>query len=740
MKRIIFFIPFLLIVQIAKSQVETNIFPKKNAFEQVKHIKDHPNVSKTKKFPSFDSQKMIEEDKLTENLDIPFRFGKGFDVHITLDDGDWVDVEDGQLWSMEFKSEGAFSINFVFDQFYLPEGAELYITNFDGTMLYGPVTYKHNTKDGYFLTDLIQGDDVKIYLFEPDSVKRGSRLTIKRIVHAYRDFNLSYGNPGASGSCNNDINCYSNWDEESDAVALVLLSDGTERCSGSLLMTADKSFQPFFLSAFHCIDANMDDILSETEISNCENWLFKYQYKKISCGGGSVGGGITYNGADFRAAWENTDFALLEMNSSPIGDTRFSWLGWDRSGNSPNSGTCIHHPKGDVMKISFDNDVINETNYLNISTGTRHWYVDIDNGTLENGSSGSPLFNENRKVVGQLHGGYKGCNNTNQFWFGCLFRSWTGGGTNSTRLSNWLDPCGTGITTINTARSPYITGPSLVCTSGGSFYINNLPSGQTVSWSFSSNLDDNYGGSNFIALYAIGSGSGWVRATINNGCTQSTTIQKNFWVGVPPVPTYTWDATYTIAPGETERIDLLNATIGDATSWTWTPGSYFISCATTTYNTGVGYIGNEVTVASGAPVYSPPLEVPLYVRANNTCGVSNQATATIFIDDGSKSVKTGALVNDYLPNSNVKDNSFFLNAETKEKLIEILDSGDGVVQIIPIQNTLGDIVFYTTNGRQIIKNNITDKEVFLEMNARGLLLYRFVSRNGKVLTGKIIVK
>jgi lysyl endopeptidase len=108
-----------------------------------------------KTFPAFDVQKLIDEDKSNKDLDIPFRFGKGFDTDITLNDGEWSNVEGGRLWSMEFQSKGAYSINFVFNQFYLPDGAELYISDALGTMLYGPVTSKQNTKNGFFLTDLV---------------------------------------------------------------------------------------------------------------------------------------------------------------------------------------------------------------------------------------------------------------------------------------------------------------------------------------------------------------------------------------------------------------------------------------------------------------------------------------------------------------------------------------------------------------------------------------------------------
>ena len=187
MKRVILFFVLISSIQLASGQVETKFFPDGNAFDQVPLIKSQPKATTVKEFPAFDVQKLIEEDKQKEGLDIPFRFGKGFDTHITLADGAWTVVEGGLLWSMEFQSKGAYSINFVFDQFYLPDSAELYISNAIGRMLYGPVTSKQNTKNGYFLTDLILGDNVTIYLFEPVTKRGQSQLSIKRVVHAYKN-------------------------------------------------------------------------------------------------------------------------------------------------------------------------------------------------------------------------------------------------------------------------------------------------------------------------------------------------------------------------------------------------------------------------------------------------------------------------------------------------------------------------------------------------------------------------
>jgi hypothetical protein len=487
MRKIIILFNLVFCICLIHGQIRTTFFQNGNALNQIKHSAEKYKVSKIKQFPPFDVQKFIDEDKQNRGLDIPFRFGKGFDTNITLSDGEWQPLENGRLWLMEFQSKGAYSINFVFDNFYLPDSAELYITNKRGTMLYGPVTYKQNTKNGYFLTDLIVSDDVIIYIFEPEDKKGQTQLNIKRVVHAYRNLfsNMSYGNLGGSESCNNDIACFPDWDKESDAVALVLLSSGTEWCSGSLLMTANNSFSPYFLSAFHCIDSSADGNLSTTEISNAENWMFKFQYKMITCGGSSATSGITYNGAKFRAGWNVSDFLLMEMDNSPIGNTEFSWLGWDRTGTTPTSGSCIHHPAGDVMKISF------EENQFQMSTWgavNNHWLLNFDDGVVQKGSSGSPILDQNKRVVGQLHGNQ----NYNQYLsfcsqpraeYGRFDISWTGGGTNTTRLSNWLDPTGIGTLTINTSRYPVLFGPTQACPDENmTFTIINFPEDATVVW------------------------------------------------------------------------------------------------------------------------------------------------------------------------------------------------------------------------------------------------------------------
>jgi hypothetical protein len=181
--------------------------------------------------------------------------------------------------------------------------------------------------------------------------------------------------------------------------------------------------------------------------SNSASLVVYFNFKSPTCGqqgGGSLAQFMT--GATFLASGSSSDYALVEM-SQPI-DPAFeiSFAGWDRSGDDLPEAIAIHHPSTDEMSISFENDPTTTTSYLSNpvpGNGTHIRVEDWDLGTTEGGSSGSPLFSPDHRVVGQLHGGYAACGNDESDWYGKLSVSWPG-------LSQYLDPLGTGTVTLDT--------------------------------------------------------------------------------------------------------------------------------------------------------------------------------------------------------------------------------------------------------------------------------------------------
>ncbi|NDW12299.1 hypothetical protein D0T50_05275 [Bacteroides sp. 214] len=460
------------------AQVSSSFFTNKNDFDSLPFRKEaltiqHKAAIPTKKMPLVDVQRVRKEDEIQKRQGsvLPLKFGHAFNTKYTLADGTWSSNAISNIWSMTISSTGAYSLNFIFDHLFLPAGACLYIYNTDKSMVYGPVTEKQNTeKDMLFLTDLIKGDEVIIQLLEPINSKEKSSLSISRVVHGYINM-FSEPGIGNASSCHNDITCHSSWSRESDAIAMILLSGGDAWCSGSLLNNTSQDFKPYFLTAYHCLDGSE------------QNWAFRFQYKKAMCNGTTSTSYITLNGANLRSSWQTSDFALLEL-TTPALNQQFTFLGWDKSNNTPTSGTGIHHPAGDVMKISFENNSFQKSTWF---VNNSHWLVYFDSGIVEHGSSGSPILNQDHKVVGQLHGNqnynpFKSYCEQPRAEYGRFDLSWTGGGTNSTRLSNWLDPIGSGVNTVETVKPDFsISGPDQICDQA-TYTISNLPTGATITW------------------------------------------------------------------------------------------------------------------------------------------------------------------------------------------------------------------------------------------------------------------
>jgi hypothetical protein len=144
MKRLLFYlIVFFILANNLAGQVTSNIYSDKSkVFDFYPQFSKILEVAPEIKMPSFDLSSLLNEDEITKNLNIPYRFGKGFDVNYSLSDGLWTKNENGSVWLMKVTSSGAFSLNFIFNELNLPEGSELFIFSYDGSMVYGPVTSK----------------------------------------------------------------------------------------------------------------------------------------------------------------------------------------------------------------------------------------------------------------------------------------------------------------------------------------------------------------------------------------------------------------------------------------------------------------------------------------------------------------------------------------------------------------------------------------------------------------------
>ena len=341
------------------AQVETHYYEMGKS--DVSIIRSVRSNQKVNRMPSFDLAALQREDAKKDSMGGFFRFGKGFDVGYTLADGQWENVEGGRLWTMTFASANALSLNFVFNDFHLPEGAELYVENEDKTVAYGPVTKEATTENGVFLTDIIPGEQATIYLFEPSWCEGQSSLTIRRVVHGYRSTQTAeLARKAASNTRTTyDLNiaCYPDYEKEADGIGLILSSNGESVGSGALMMSTDFSFKPYFLTVYDFVDQNEDGIITDEERNAAENSAFKFRYKKVECGNTETTVSFTYNHAQIRAAWMDTMYALVELNGSVRNNPYLTWLGWNYESIAPGSATCLYYPSYNPEGIFFDYSV-----------------------------------------------------------------------------------------------------------------------------------------------------------------------------------------------------------------------------------------------------------------------------------------------------------------------------------------------------------------------------------------------
>jgi Trypsin-like peptidase domain len=399
------------------------------------------------RMPSVDKAQMLREDSLESSKGEPLRFGVPFDVNYsTRNSGLWETMPDGsRVWRLRIECPGAFSINMIYDHFWIPSGAELFLYNVDQSMVLGAFTEANNKPHEKFATGLLQGDVCIVEYREPADVTRPGIVSIERVVSAYRNlFNSAELKDamdfGSSGSCNNNVNCPEGalWQSDNNSVALITTLGGFRLCSGALVNNVRQDLKPYLLTANHCLGGEA-------------TWVFIFNYESPTCANINGPTWMSVSGSTLRATHSASDFALLELSEAPPDSYNVYYAGWSAVNVASTSSVAIHHPSGDIKKISFDNQPTQSTSYLGNSAGDgSHWrIVQWDDGTTEPGSSGSPLFDQNHRIIGQLHGGFASCASLTSDWYGKVSRSWTGGGSAATRLRDWLDPDNTGTTVLD---------------------------------------------------------------------------------------------------------------------------------------------------------------------------------------------------------------------------------------------------------------------------------------------------
>lgn len=365
----------------------------------------------------------------------PLQFAHSFEVSLSpLTDGVWVNnVEGYDIWKIHIVSEGALSLNLIFNDFSLPYGSRLFLFNEKEGHYLGAYTSMNNNPSHQFAVSPVAGDELTVQYEIPSGTDRGESFMISQVNHDFLGI-LKYSDRRpmgiAAGACNVDVNCGQSHNDLKDAVCRIIVN-GREICSGVLVNNTAGNERPFILSAAHCYD--------RPELAAVS--VFTFNYESPYCAPLDGDPRNSLSGAVMRASDDSLDFSLVELQLVPPPEFMPYFAGWDRSTMLPDSTFSIHHPQGDIKKKSTDRNPPQISNFL--TDYTPQGFLRIlrwEAGVTENGSSGGPLFNPAGNVVGTLTGGSATCQNPVNDYYSRFSRAWEYKSDSAGQLKYWLDP------------------------------------------------------------------------------------------------------------------------------------------------------------------------------------------------------------------------------------------------------------------------------------------------------------
>lgn len=393
-----------------------------------------------KQLTAIDTAQLIDEDK---SLGIDNRYGVVVPLNLDVKtDGLKSEISgSGYIWRLKITSAQCYSLGLHFNHFQLAKGCKVFLYNDQHTLLAGAFTQLNNNEEAQLQIAEFYGNHVIIEYFEPYGVSDTIKLTLDYASEAYKSIVKALA-PEVR------INCPAgaNWQDVKHSVCRMTYNNGSSAyyCTGFLVNNLRENGTPYFQTANHCIN-------TQPEASTLITY---FNYENSGCTNNDASNRQTLSGAKLKATSNYSDFTLLLLNEVPPQEYLPYFAGWDASTRKAKNGTCIHHPSGqpkcismgDSAPTSYPEQIIwTDDKGVTISTTApnTHWSQKFTIGRTEGGSSGSPLFDDEQRAIGQLHGG-----SDTENYYGKFSLSWNFNTDSAKQLKYWLDPLKTGILSV----------------------------------------------------------------------------------------------------------------------------------------------------------------------------------------------------------------------------------------------------------------------------------------------------
>ena len=421
-----------------------------------------------------------------ETVKKPLQFAVERQVHLSPEThGSWVEQDGTRVWRVHILSPGAHSLGLVFNGYRLEKGVKVFVYDPDQLYTKGAFSSVNNKSSGVLPVGHLPGSEVIVEMQVPERIAGYGLLNIESVSHAFLDIRALITNEecpagefGCSQACDIDINCSEGDDWQLSKKSVVRIFTSRQYCTGVLVNNTNYDGTPYVLTAEHCINRPY----------YADRSVFLFNYESPSCFGENGPVSMSVSGCDTIAVGDSIDFSLVKLSVPPPVSFDVYYAGWDRSDFQTSGSTTIQHPWGDVKKISFDHDIPStpahqgDVPYADLWDyhyfsywWIRHW----DIGSTEQGSSGSPLYNDAQRIIGLLSGGVAQCgdsigydaetgrviyNNALNYddYYTKLGVAWDYYGDAGPSLKPWLDPGQTGAASIGGYQPTHVDPPGII--------------------------------------------------------------------------------------------------------------------------------------------------------------------------------------------------------------------------------------------------------------------------------------